>query len=136
MLVHRGDIAGQQPTIAQDVLGCIGLLPVTAHHLRAAHAQFAASARGDFAAAGAAQLNIGGGQRQPHAAIEFAKIDRVDADQRRGFSQLIAFQQRDSSQGPPPLRHRLLDRCTPTDGQLEGPEIQIPEFFILHQGIE
>ena len=49
-MIHRGDVAGVEPTVAECELRLLGLVPVAGHDLRSARDEFAGLAERDLVA--------------------------------------------------------------------------------------
>ena len=92
--IHISQVAGVEPALPNSGGGGFRLLPVAAHHLRAAQDQLA-----DFphrhnlgSGVGVDDAGIGIRQRQSDGA-GFGGVDRIGVGQRRGFGQAVALNQ-------------------------------------------
>ena len=136
-LVHAADIAGTQPAIREhDLGGLVGTLPVAAHHLGAAQADFPGCVDSEFGAGVIADADVGGRQRQANRAGEADAHQRIDAAGRRGLGETPALGKLAAGKLLPAFGHRALHGHAAADGGDESREIQVLETRSVHQRIE
>ena len=136
VFVHHRHVAGEKPALLQGLGGFLGAMPIARHHLRAAHHHLAGGARGHRLAIVVHQNHIAARHGDADAARLGAVIQRVKADQGRGFGQPVTFGQGRAGHGTPAGCHRLVQRRAPGNGGTQFLGRIGGEPFLVHQPVE
>ena len=104
--IHTSHVPGRKPLTVEHSGGCLGVIPVTEHHVLAAHPQLAALLRRALNARRVAHLNLHTRQDAAHRTQHHAEGRLVEGDHGRGFAQAVALVHGTIGQLLPSLVHR------------------------------
>src|SRR6516225_9395139 len=134
--IESADVAGVEPAVGgQHLLGLLRPLPIAEHYLRAAHANLAGFARPQVPAMIVADRYLGGGQRQPDRTL-LRREEWIDADDRRGLGEAIAFHDLAAGDFAPALSDLALDRGAAAHRNTQIGKIDAGKFRIVYQRVE
>ena len=133
---HHRDVAGFQPAVLQGAAGFVRVLPVALHHLRPAHPHFPRLAQRHDGAVVVAQGNVGAGHGVADGAVVGSGVHVVDADQRRGFGQAVAFDDDVAGERLPVVGDSFFQRHAASNDVAQAREVQAAEGGVVQQGFE
>ena len=141
--VHVADVAGEQPSVADHLVGFFLALPVALHHLRTADADLAggffdlalAVPQRQFDKVIVANADLGRREGQADGAVP-GRAKGVGGGARRRLGQSVGFGQVLAGHLLPLVRYRLLHRGAAADHHLERGKIELRETGRVEQAVE